>query len=266
MQTIVINLESASSRRAFMTRQLQALNLPYSFSTAVTPANIPEKTLRTLSLNWERPLKDTEVACFLSHAAVWQSIAASQVPILVLEDDAILSKRLPTFLKSAEALNEIDHLSLEVHYKKKWLGRRIDIGLRMSIAKMHLDRSGAAAYILWPSGAQRLIDRVASGEIALADAFMANEAAWRSYQADPVMALQTEVATLHGVRTAFLAESIIQAQRLPHEKTMKAPWHFKYMRLVSQWRIGVRKLKVLGRVTPRWPTVVSADFDRMPGI
>jgi len=35
---------------------------------------------------------------------------------------------------------------------------------------------------------------------------------------------------------------------------------FKWRRLVSQWRLGLRKLKIIGRVKPRWPQVIHSDF------
>jgi len=35
---------------------------------------------------------------------------------------------------------------------------------------------------------------------------------------------------------------------------------FKWRRLLSQWRLGLRKLKIIGRVKSRWPQVIHSDF------
>lgn len=264
MKIVVINLASALARRRFMAGQLAALGLHYEFINALSPAEISPGTLKELRFNWQRQLRETEVACFLSHVAVWRNIAMQTDPVLVLEDDAILSKRLPEFLEQATKIQDIDHLNLEVHYKKKWLGPRREIGGGFTIAQLHLDRAGAAAYILWPAGAKILLARVDKGEVALADAFIAEQQSWRSYQADPVQALQAEVAPTHRVRTAFQTSSTIQAYDARDNLTAAAYWELKRRRLRAQWQIGLRKMKLLKTIKPRWPKVASADFEIDP--
>ena len=246
-----------------MAKQLNALDIHCEFCNAVSPKDVPVATLDRLRLGWERPLKASEISCFLSHATLWERVATGKAPVLILEDDALLSQRLPDFLQRVEVLSDIDHLSLEIHYKKKWLGPSVPVGPEMAVAQMHLDRSGAAAYILWPAGAQRLSRRVAKGEVALADAFMTNEAHWRSFQADPVMALQTEAAEFHTVMSDFRMPSIIQAYGAGNEGGGTASLNtvrFKWRRLLSQWRLGLRKLEIIGRVKSRWPQVIHSDF------
>jgi glutaredoxin-related protein len=89
MKTYILNLPSALERRNFQAQQAERLGLDDLFTDAKTPADIPDAFFQAHAFSWERPIKITEVACFMSHHQVWQQIAASHEPALVLEDDAI---------------------------------------------------------------------------------------------------------------------------------------------------------------------------------
>ena len=88
MKTYILNLPSALERRTFQTQQALRLGLEAQFIDAQTPADIPDAFFQAHAFSWERPIKITEVACFMSHHQVWQQIADSHEPALVLEDDA----------------------------------------------------------------------------------------------------------------------------------------------------------------------------------
>lgn len=260
MKAIVINLPQATDRHLFQEQQLKHLGVDFEWLLATTVDQIDEGEKLRLSQEWERPLMLTEVACFLSHQRAWARVVALNRPTLILEDDACLSSKVPEFLELAKDLQGIDHLSLEVHYKPKWLGVRRELGSGLGIARLYQDRAGAAAYILWPSAAKMLINKAMKGHIALADAFMANERRWISFQADPVMAMQAEVALWRGMPAGLQSSSIIQANKtisVTAEKKMR----YRFRRFNAQLGIAWRKFSTLIVASQRVPEILTSDFN-----
>ena len=165
-------------------QQALRLGLEAQFIDAQTPADIPDAFFQAHAFSWERPIKITEVACFMSHHQVWQQIADSHEPALVLEDDAILAHNTPDLLKHLEMLNGLDHVSLETRQRQKLLGRRFQ-ALSALNARLHpllQDRTGAAAYVLWPSGARLLLTKFKLQGMGLADAFISSTYLLQSWQ------------------------------------------------------------------------------------
>ena len=75
MDCLVINLHSAHERMTFMSKQLQKLGISFHRLTATTPRTLDEQENAFNWDSWERPLKDTEKACFLSHFKAWEYAA-----------------------------------------------------------------------------------------------------------------------------------------------------------------------------------------------
>lgn len=90
-----------------------------------------------------------ELACAMGHKKMWETVKESGMPWLLLEDDVILSSGFSSFWNSRIAIPA----DLEVYF------------LGMSWPKMEecdnhykpLSGTGCFAYILWPSGAEKLI-------------------------------------------------------------------------------------------------------------
>jgi glycosyl transferase family 25 len=260
MMVIVINLRQATERHAFQERQLKRLGVDFEWLWATSVDQIDEHEKSQLAQLWERPLMLTEVACFLSHQRAWARVVALNRPCLILEDDACLSFRLPKFLALAEGLQGVDHLNLEIHQKAKWLGPTRELSDGLGVARLYQDRAGAAAYILWPTGARCLVDKAKSGQAALADAFIANERSWVSLQADPVMAMQAEVLHWRGMPTSLTTSSCIQANQAVSVATGKT-WRYRRRRLRGQLGIAWRKLSTVFVAQQREPLIVAADFN-----
>lgn len=253
MDTWVISLAQAQERRAFQRQQLQALGLTAVFFDATQREQVAPHLQGLRSDAWERVLMPTELACFASHYRVWQQVAQRQAPVLVLEDDAMLSTRSVQFLRSLPSLQGIDHLSLETRLRHKLLGPVEPLAgaaADMGVARLFQDRTGAAAYVLWPSGAQRLVSKAQRCGVALADAFIANDAGLRSYQAVPPMAFQADIAQFYGVPEPLNTVSYIQAHG-PRANFQSAPksvlLRMKVRRLRAQLLQVGRWLAALGR-------------------
>ena len=77
MSCLVINLAVETDRMDFMTKQLETLGLDFERVEAVTAGEAV--TARSLKYwnSWERPLKDTECACMLSHFSAWEKVAVA---------------------------------------------------------------------------------------------------------------------------------------------------------------------------------------------
>ena len=95
---LLINLRRSANRLEFQTRQFGELGLAFERLDAVDAAEIAEREFRQRSRQWQRPLSRPEVGCFLSHRLAWQQIVRANRPLLVFEDDVILSENLVTVL------------------------------------------------------------------------------------------------------------------------------------------------------------------------
>lgn len=210
---IFINLDRASDRRAFMEAQGERLGLSLERFPAVSSDDVDDATVASIGRSWERPLTRPEIGCFLSHRSLWARIAAGDGPVLVMEDDVALSPRLPRLLPTIAGLGRCDVLNLEDFARKRFVGARsLPLVEGLSLVRVFRDKAGAAAYVLWPSGARQLLSRAEAMGAAPADAFL-HAAGLLSYQAEPALAIQAEVLARRGARMEFQPQTSIQAPR-----------------------------------------------------
>ncbi len=246
MKTYILNLPSALERRKFQAQQATHLGLDALFIDAQSPADIPDAFFQAHAFSWERPIKITEVACFMSHHQVWRQIADSHEPALVLEDDAILALNTPALLKVLDSLEGVDHVSIETRQRQKMLGqsfKSID-GLDARLHPLLQDRTGAAAYVLWPAGASVLLAKFAEQGMGLADAFISSTYRLKSWQTIPAFAIQADMASAYGVSCPIEPHSLIAREKVPSPLT-RSGWHdlqFKWRRLGAQLRLALRYL------------------------
>lgn len=259
MEALVINLATAHERMNAMKQQLARLQISYERLEATT-AEAAAKTGTSAYWNtWERPLKDTEKACLMSHMAAWRVVLEVSKPLLILEDDAILSNVLPELLPLLRARGGIDHVTLEARGRKKVIGNDVlELTDRLALRRMVQDRSGAAAYILWPSGAQKLLSHV-ERRVGLADAVICQAYDLVSFQMEPACAVQQDRCAYYGILSDYEPRSSIDAgAKAMTKKSLK----FRYRRIVAQLRMGMRILMNLTNSTRREIRVEPTDFTR----
>lgn len=264
MKTYILNLPSALERRNFQTQQAERLGLDAVFIAAQTPADIPDAFFQAHAFSWERPIKITEVACFMSHYQVWQVIAKHQEPALVLEDDAILARNTPELLKWLGQLEDVDHVSLETRQRQKLLGRRAKAtpGLHAVLHTLLQDRTGAAAYVLWPSGARVLLAKFEQHGMGLADAFISSTYSLNSWQTVPAFAIQADMASAYGVFCPIAPHSLIAREKVPSPPT-RSDLHdlqLKGRRLRAQLRLAVRYLSCFWRARRQFVGIDLKQF------
>jgi len=212
MRALVLNLAAARDRLDFQSDQLARVGLLWDRVEAVTPARLDPPATDPFWLGWQRPLRDVEKAAFLTHRLAWQRIAGGGEPVLVLEDDAWLMTGVREFLDRAAGLDGIDHLTLETRGRRKILGAPHPS--LPSVRRLWLDRTGAAAYLLWPQGARKMLAR--AGHVpALADAVPVETRGLRRWQADPALAIQIDMAGHYGLVPPIPVESSISAAPRP---------------------------------------------------
>lgn len=234
MRALVLNLAGAVERMAFQRGQLERLGIAIERVEAVTPETLQPPADDPYWDRWERPMRDAEKAILGSHRAAWARVAAMGAPALVLEDDAWLGDGVPGLLAELEVLAGIDHVTLETRGRRKLLGRR-HRDCR-GIVRLWQDRTGAAAYVLWPAGARKLLARSAARP-GLADAVICAAYELSSWQAVPALAIQMDQAAHYGLEPPMQTQSSV----LPHVRP-KGGLAFRLRRIMAQVRMGLRAL------------------------
>ncbi|WP_334321213.1 glycosyltransferase family 25 protein [Gilliamella apicola] len=121
MKTLIINLEKEALKKAFIEKQCQDLCLDYEFINAINGYTLSESYIKSISTQYpDNYLTKGEIGCSLSHINVYKKIVAENLPYaLVLEDDSVLSDKIPEFLKIFEKKNikkGIFLLTADFHY------------------------------------------------------------------------------------------------------------------------------------------------------
>ena len=156
VRVLIINLAIATTRMTFQAAQMMALSLTWERMEAATPETLPLPLDDSHWRRWERPMRATEIAGLASHCAAWERVRTADAPHLIIEDDALLASGTPALLQESEDETGLDHVTLETRSRKKLVGR---MHPNLPIRRLYQDRTGAAAYVLWPSGAEKLLAR-----------------------------------------------------------------------------------------------------------
>ena len=260
MKIFIINLPNAIGRRQFQQKQLSKLGLNYEILKAISVHDISNETFVKHYQDWQRPLKNTEVACYFSHRSVWQKIIDINMPALILEDDALLSKRTPEVLNSLNELSNADLIQLEVRGRKK-LNKKQGLAILSthSLYRLYQDRTGAAGYVLWPSGAKKLLEHESLNGIGLADAHIATCYSIKSYQVEPAAIIQLDQCNDYNVQNSYSKE--LYSSTVSNVKNLKSPFYFQIKRLYSQLKTGLHVVRMLNRQScMRFINISSDDF------
>lgn len=244
---LVINLPKAVERRVFQERQLRALAIPFRRLPATAVADVPAAEMARRRASWARPLRDTEVACTLSHRRAWAEVVASGRPRLILEDDVILSRSTATLLLALLARDDLDYVQLETYVLPKLLSARQDAvtGTVFRLSRLYRDRGGAAAYLLWPKAAACLL---ASTErrTPLADAAIDLARGFRHHQIEPAAAVQAMVLGRDEPAFGAVSPSYISAVPVPGYSGPLSWLRHKGRRLMISLHLFLRQRAAIG--------------------
>lgn len=260
MKILIINLDSEKERMAFQRNQMLRLGLEFERLSAFTKNDIDPEELTNRASQWERPMREAEIACLFSHRAAWKLVAAGKKPMLILEDDALLSSNVPDILASLESCTMPGHVTLEVRGRRKLLGTVVEkLGKYANITRLYQDRSGAAAYVLWPHGAKILLNN-SDCKSGLADAIISSSNKLSSWQIEPAAAFQLDQCSSYCLPCPLETNSTIYSEPLKSPTGMISFAKFKLRRIASQLRMGLRELSNFPRVKRRFVKVNPSDF------
>ncbi len=157
VQIYYINVAARTDRRAFMEAQFARLGLAATRIEAVTPADLtPAQIARHCDPRRGAYLMPPELCCGLSHSKALGAVAEAGAPFaVILEDDCVLSARLPKFLAAFETLAPpLDLLRLETTFEQL---RLLPAGLPplagIAICRPYSWASGAGGYLVSRRGA-----------------------------------------------------------------------------------------------------------------
>lgn len=159
----VISLLDALPRRSAASSQLRAVTgLEWHFVEAVDGRQWSEESMPdcydpvVASRIVGFALSGSELACFMSHQAVWRLSIAQNRPVVVLEDDFRLQRNFLDSLKAAMQLyDEWDIFRLQGLSEVKQTTIQKVVGGQ--VVRQWADPVGATAYIIKPETAQVLL-------------------------------------------------------------------------------------------------------------
>ena len=164
MKIVVISLRAATTRRANVRRQLDAIGLPFEFFDAVegdgSLAHIHHFDGREFLLNTGRVATAKEIARYASHVAAWRQCADDNEAILLLEDDVRLGLAFPDGVRAvAKAVNRYGFVRVSMppassSYSVERL-RSFDLRYCRRVPP------GALGYAISPAAADRLANAAA---------------------------------------------------------------------------------------------------------
>ena len=259
MNIFVINLPSAIERLQFQEEQLPSLTLDHQILSATSVNDINDETYKKHYFDWQRPLKNTEVACYYSHRSAWNKVIKTNRPALILEDDALLSQCVPILLKSFADKKDVDLINLEVRGRKKFVSKiGEDIVCNSKLFRLFQDRTGAAGYILWPSGAKKLLQHEEINGIALADAHISACTTLTAYQVEPAAIMQLDQCDNYGILSTHSEKIKMSTVSRPNNAKGQAIFWIK--RIVAQIKLGFRQLGLIRISQRRYIKIRKKDF------
>ena len=240
MEALFINLKSSTDRLKFQKKQLESLGINYSVIEAIEASQLDEDFYKEKSMSWERPLRRSELACCISHVLAWNKVIKDNKPYLILEDDAILHNDTPSALNALHGINSYDCVNFETRNRKKVISKiKISIFKCYALSKIICNKSGAAAYLLWPSGAKILYNYYKKEGAALADSILANCDNFKHFQIVPALAVQIDCCSNYNINPPIKTASNISLQPKP---TTNISIIFSYRRLRGQCKTFFRQL------------------------
>jgi len=245
MNIYIINLSTAHERAAFQEKQFLKLGLKYETVNAVTIADVSESYYKRVAFDWERPLSRAEVSCYLSHQSIWQRVIDENQPALILEDDAYVCDDLAQLLNEMSEMS-VNYINLETRSRKKVVSKNIEHEIcGYTLRRLYYGGTGAAAYLLWPEGARRLLAMERDSGFALADAQICRTRMGGALQVDCAAAIQLDCCDRYQMASPHQTQSTLANTRYQQKMAGPLKIYFKLRRLRSQLALGIINLKVI---------------------
>ena len=243
MDVYVINLPKDYERATFQKKQFSRLGLEFKIINAKSVNDITEEFYKSVAFNWERPLSRAEVCCYLSHKIIWQLILESNKEALVLEDDAFISSDINMILESIKDI-ESDYINLETRARNKVISKKhYRINDKYKLNYLYYGGTGAAGYVLRPSGADALLKNEEKYGFALTDAHICRTTFNNPLQLDCAAVIQLDCCEKYMIEPPYKPISnLIYSKKKYHIKFWLI---YKLRRFISQIKQAKRYIKIL---------------------
>lgn len=153
-----INLPERPERQAWMEKQFSSLGISAERVSAVTPNDLNADEIDTYC-NAERPpsFAPVELACSKSHLRAWEAFLMTDAEYaVILEDDAVLSKRFPAFLNEFQDLG-VDIIRIESSERPHLTSPLLNITIAgIGFRSFRSTGWGTAGYAISRQAAQKL--------------------------------------------------------------------------------------------------------------
>jgi glycosyl transferase family 25 len=185
MPVFVINLDRRADRMAYISRTLADLGMAFERVSAIDGLNLPPP-------RDEQVLSNKERACHLSHRECWMRLLASGASAaLVLEDDAVLSRRLPELVAEPALIPpDSEIVRLETDGGAHSISfRALPLKAGFKLHRLLSGSIGSAAYVIRRDVAEKLLSSDRSLDLE-ADIAISPRNGLRVYQVVPAPAMQ----------------------------------------------------------------------------
>ncbi len=162
IKNIVISLTSATERREHIKKEFGKHNVAFEFFDALTPETV-SSYIKGLPYNFDSSgLSSIELACMMSHVAIWQIMVDENIPyVTILEDDVYLGQDAKYLLNSSEWIKpEWNIIKIETVYNKVFLAPKSQeiLSSKRHIIQLKGKHLGTGGYILSLQGVKLLLD------------------------------------------------------------------------------------------------------------
>jgi len=271
MNVLIINLPKSKDRREFQEKQFEDLNIKPIILNAVSIDDISENQFEKEAFGWQRPLKKVELACFLSHKKAWEYVVRYNEPMLIIEDDAVVVKDLKRLLQELRSNTKLFHpdlINLEVRSRKKIIGKEPVCefeDLQYKLLALYQERTGTGGYILFPTGAKKLLEKSKSVPAATADAFIFSTYELNAFQIEPAALVQEDQMIAYGLADKESFESTIGRSEnfKPVYRSMTEKRQFKKRRIIAQWKMACRYIQVIYKSEKRFVALSKDKFGKV---
>jgi len=153
----------------------------------------------------------------------------------------------------------VDYINFEVSGRKKIISKvGQSIACNSKLFRLYQDRSGAAGYILWPSGAKKLLRYERENGIAIADAQIAHCNTLVGYQLEPGHIIQLGQCKNFDIPNIYSDE--IQISTVSQPNNPKGSPIFWIKRIKAQVKIGVHILSLIAKSKRRYIKINKENF------
>lgn len=242
MKNYVISLKSAIERREHIKKEFGKQQVDFEFFDALTP-EMAKQYITDKALPFELEpdhLTPVELACMMSHVAVWKKALDEGVShFTVFEDDVYLGQDSAFYLNNSDWIKlDWDLIKIETVGNKVLLNTRkqTSIEKQRHLIPLKGKHLGAGAYILSRQGAQKVLHYTLEHTMLPVDETvfrdLINENVMPVYQMVPALCIQDII--LNKSAEALVLPSILEKDRRKRMRSKKKKGLAKIRREASR--------------------------------